>query len=1539
MTTFRTRPAVTGRAERDGRAAGDPAPRPPDHRLLRIFGRHAAPREPPSATSGRWFMLAWLLAFVILTANATGRTIFDTKLGVDIDPAGFYARLWHLWNPQEWFGTLQDQYIGYAIPMAPFYLAGQLLHLPVWITERLWLSLLIALGFWGMVRLTTSLRVGSQSSRLLAGAIYALWPTFTIVLGSTSAAVLPGILVPWALLPLVTGAARGSVLSAAARSGAVVLCMGGVNAVSTIDALVLPALYIVTHTRGRRRVSLGLWWSAAVAAATSWWMIPLLIQNGYSFNFLPYVEQAATTTKTMSATAFLRGTGNWTAYFNLGGPWLSAGWDIVTTPLAVLATALAAAVGLAGLARRDMPEARWLRLSVALAALVALAGYWGPLGGVFHTPVLNLLNGAFAPFRNVYKLEPVIAVAVTLGLAHAAGRGWQRRITVPGMPHQIASGLATAPVTAFVLAGLALPYLSGQILQPGSFTGVPRYWYHAADFLAAHAHDAPSLVVPADAHGTYLWGNPIDDPLEPLARSPWVERGLVPYGGAGSAMMLITAEHAIESGEQVTGLATYLQRAGIRYVVVRNDLNPATVGYTPPQVVHETLSLSGFRRVTGFGPLITGRQTDPHAPPQIRNVLPSYQAVEIYEAASGPQQPNGPATVLPLSQSTLVNGGPDSLLQLAGQDLLGTQPVIMAGDAAGTQPSRWLVTDGMRRADNAFGLINSNASYTYTATERNPPDDPFGGAGGQPRQLLPVTFGGQRSQQSQLSHQTVAVFSGAAGVTASSYGSWLAEAPQDDPANAFDGDASTAWTEGDPNTPTGQWIQITFKQPLDLPGSVGIRLLDDSSLRAIADLVQVATAAGQVSTAVAPSNNTQQVQVAPGRTGWLRVTITRAQRVTPGGAGAGIRDVLIPGVRVTRYLQPPETAPSGLTSPIAYSFHRQVPSPSTLASPAADPPLARTFTTPGPQTLSVAGSALALPGAALDAALDQLAPAEKSVLNVTASSTWGSLPQFGPANLFSAVNGTAWVSGSPNPVIHLSWRGNRRIDRMVLSPAFGISAAPDSVLVTSPNGTREANIGTDGVVQFVPALTTDRIDMTFPQIESLETVNTYTGQLVPLTVGLSRLQIPALNGLRVAVPDSATRFKLTCGQGPGLTIDGKSYQTAVSGTVGELTQFLPLHLTLCTPNGTLDLGQGRHWLTASAAGLFTATDVSLSAEPAATAAAGSTRSASAGAGARVIDVFSWQPEKRQLGIGPGPASYLEVHENANPGWAATLDGRQLKPVRLDGWQQGFVVPAGQGGIITLEFAPATLYHVALVLAALGVIALPAVAIRGERRRRHRQRALPAGSSAGTNWGRFAGSGGWATQSWGWFGDTGAGSRTGTGTRPGGAAGWVAPLALTALIFVIGGPVALAVPVLAILARRSPRWLSLLAFVGIVVAGVIAATAPQPTALGSGAFSAPAQICALVALAAVLTPQVSGPALRRLPGHGGPGDQGRHHRGGGHRSRSHRGRGRGDRGQSDRGGGDPGRGDRDQGDRGRGRGRGDHGLADRGCTDLGWGENR
>ena len=52
-------------------------------------------------------------------------------------------------------------------------------------------------------------------------------------------------------------------------------------------------------------------------------------------------------------------------------------------------------------------------------------------------------------------------------------------------------------------------------------------------------------------------------------------------------------------------------------------------------------------------------------------------------------------------------------------------------------------------------------------------------------------------------------------------------------------------------------------------------------------------------------------------------------------------------------------------------------------------------------------------------------------------------------------------------------------------------------------------------------------------------------------------------------------------------------------------------------------------------------------------------------------------------------------ENANDGWRATLGGRELTPLRVDGWMQGYLLPAGDGGRVTMEFTPNRLYQAGL----------------------------------------------------------------------------------------------------------------------------------------------------------------------------------------------------------------------------------------------------
>ena len=364
--------------------------------------------------------------------------------------------------------------------------------------------------------------------------------------------------------------------------------------------------------------------------------------------------------------------------------------------------------------------------------------------------------------------------------------------------------------------------------------------------------------------------------------------------------------------------------------------------------------------------------------------------------------------------------------------------------------------------------------------------------------------------------------------------------------------------------------------------------------------------------------------------------------------------------------------------------------------------------------------------------------------------------------------------------------------------------------------------------------------MSFPRVRQA-TIIASTGQLETLPLRLARLSVPALAGLRAVAPSGSAMFTLACGQGPALTVDGRVYQTSVSGTIGALSQYLPLRVRLCSPGGTLSLGAGRHTLTAAAPGPFAVTDLSL-----ASINPGPGTAVASGA-VRAVTVRSWQPDQRQLSIGRGAASYLEVHENYNPGWAATLNGQQLTPVRLDGWQQAFVVPAGAGGTVTLSFRPAATYHLVLVASLLAVALLLAITAWSFTPARQRA-AAPTGLTSDEGARREGGA-------------SRAARRRAGRYRAGRYSAWPIVAAVAALIFVAGGPVALAVPVLAWLARRPPRapgrtapgtWLPWVAFAGLAASGLLSAVRPFGEGL-FGPFGWPAQACALVALAAALIP--------------------------------------------------------------------------------------
>ncbi|MEU6380343.1 alpha-(1-_3)-arabinofuranosyltransferase family protein [Streptomyces sp. NPDC046909] len=1346
--------------------------------------RMSGPPEGPR--SRRWLLGFWAVVFVLFLAVHPGRQTFDTKLGVTVDPGRFFSDLGQLWQDQGSFGGISDQYAGYLWPMLPFYWLADAVRLPVWLAERLWLSLIVSVAFWGALRLAERLRVGSGASRLLAAVAYALWPVFTIVIGSTSAAALPGAFLPWVLLPLVDE--RYSARVAALRSAVLIPFMGGVNAAATLASLLPVGLYLLSRPAGPRQRKLIAWWVPGLVLATAWWWIPLLLLGFYGENFLPYVESARTTTETMSATEALRGGGNWVAYLHFGEAWLPAGWTVAASVVVIVCSALAAGLGLAGLARRDMPERRWLTLTVIVTALILLAGYGDAFGAPFHGVVQDWLNGGLVPFRNIYKFQTGLALALVLGLAHLVGVAAEARGARP------VRGRRFAPLVAavLILPGLMWPYLNGSILNPGSFQEIPKYWSATADWLKKYSPDSRALVVPATAHGIYTWGSTIDQPLDVVAESRWAQRDYVPFGTAGNRRAMDAVEQALMSGGEVPGLGDYLSRAGVYYVVVRNDLDPDQIGYVPTTTVKRTLEQSGYQRVTGLGPVMTGGRIVQDAPLAVEGLYPRQRAVEIYKPADSVPNPRQ-AGLLPVADTAVVSGGPESLLPLASE--LRGRPTVLTGDnhpGVGT-PALQITGDGLRRADTRFGLVNANTSYTYTSDERNAPGAAED-AGEKPRQILPTTG---------LDHQTVAQLRGARSVSASSYGNWLFHLPQYDPVNAFDGNPDTAWAEGALNSADGQWLRIEFSDDAyDMPSSFKVTPLPQESVRAAATKVRVETDKGSEDTILRSDGSTQTVKAPAGATSWMKLTILDSVERRSGLLGAGFSEITLPDVQVTRLLRLPTDAEDTDAAADLISLHRAA-DPTGLSATGTEAGLHRRFSTAAGGTYSFQATATPVPGEDLDQLLYEVAPTQDQRIVATADSTAALGAGLSARNLTDGDLTTAWIAGD-RPTIHLRWDGKQPVSELVLAPAGGLSTRPTEVNITSPDGAVIAGVDENGWVRF-PAITTDRLDITITHTAPITLYNPVVDEDLRLPVGLTEAYIPSLDQYRTPQPRDDRAFSLPCGEGPVVSVDRELYQTSVKGTVGDLTERRPVEVTLCQEgreDGELELSSGSHQVESGDAGPLTLTDITLTrgtvAEPTPTD--------------RDLRVRDWLGDRREVTVGSGAATYLTTYENYNDGWKATLNGKELSSVRLDGWQQGWRIPAGAGGTVKLSYEPAVTYDGALIGSAVAVAVLVGLVLWRRRSPNPDEPQVPP--------------------------------------PPPGL--WLGTVALTVVGVLIAGWFALLVPALALLAYRRHEWLVPIAFAALAGAGIAAATgAGEPVAAGHGAFGHTAQLLALMGLFAAV----------------------------------------------------------------------------------------
>jgi arabinofuranan 3-O-arabinosyltransferase len=1261
--------------------------------------------EGTTASTRRWRMRYAAVCLVLVTVclnTDSGRVAPDTKLDLTMAPGKFLARALTLWDAQGFAGQLQNQAYGYLFPMGPFFWLGHAVGMPAWAVQRLWWSALLCAAFLGLVVLAGRMGIGSPLSRLIGGAAYATTPHVVTLLGSNSIEALPTCVAPWVLVPLVGPAAIRTPRRAAALSGVAVLCLGGVNAAAASAALVPAALWLLFTRPVRQALRLGAWWLAAIVLATFWWVGPLLLLGRYSPPFLDYIESAGTTTQMNSLLESLRGTSDWVPY--LPGSGWHAGWLLLVQPALVLNSVVVVAIGVVGLVMFPRVHRGYLLTCLCVGLLILTFGHAGGVHGDYAGWAHGLLNGALAPLRNLHKFDLVIRLPLVLGLIHAIES--IRWGAVRAERH--ASGLIVSAVVVVAVIGTAAPLVALKANSSGSYPAIPAYWRQTASWLGEQHATGRSLLIPSSRFATYDWGRPPDEPLQPLAASAWEVRNAIPLVPPGHIRMLNAVEAQLDSGDGSPGLADYLARSGIEYLVVRNDLDYGAGGTTRPVIVHAALAQSpGLTRVAEFGPRIGvdsafGVTVDQHIQ------LP-YPAVEVWKV-------NGPAdervSLAPANSLTEVAGGSESLLPLITDGIVGSAPTVLAGDAGSALASSAVLTDGMRRREVDFGGNPSDQSATLSAS-----DD--GRLGAAARDYLPRGGSGTQSSAVLIGAKAISASSSAADADALP---GAPVAPIEMPYSAFDDDPATSWMSNLGAKASGQWIQIDFASPravsdlsINLPTTTG-RVRELTATTATGSVTTQTTGSGEVA-----------LPAPPGLTPFLRITFTRVESDNP-YAQVGIREVHLPGLKVRRTIDV-DLHRASAVSAIDFSAapgarqgcvlvtRRPVCAVGLTQLGEDNAAVDRTFRLGAGGTYTPAVTATPRAGSHLDALI---AKATGSRLRLAASSQAVPGPLAGAAAAMDGDLGSGWIA-SPNdssPTLTLTFPARVRLSSLTVAvDQYLAGTRPDSVTITSGSRSQVVPIDQRGRASF-HSIMTRQVRLSFSNSGGLAGSYDPTSRTYKVMgMGISELRLPGIHAASRASTDPKV-VQLPCGSGPTLRVDGEAIPTWATTNVARLRGLSPVTFRPCGSGSAITLVSGQHNVVLSSTPEWTAAGIVLR---------GDSPAKPSGTAAGTAEVRQWGSTSRAVQLGArGADSVLVVHENVNAGWEASLDGVALRPVTIDGWQQGYLVPAGRAGVVTIEFGPQRPFRAALLLGVIGICLLALLAAIPGRARTTRRSTAASG---------------------------------------------------------------------------------------------------------------------------------------------------------------------------------------------------------------------
>lgn len=1222
-----------------------------------------------------------LLTWAVAWAPPAGLIVPDTKNDLYVSPARFLARSLHLWDPQSTWGVMQNQAYGYLFPMGPFFALGAEI-LPVWVVQRLWWMLLLSVGLGAMLWLLRELGIRSSWVMTIGALSYVLSARVVTTISGLSSEALPALLAPLILAPLVR-CSNGLIgpRRAAAISGCALLATGGVNATATAWAAVPAALWLLTRAQWWRQ-PLTWWWGGSVLLASAWWLGPLLLLGRFSPPFLDWIESASVVAAPIELLDVVRGTSHWLGHLVLpAGPWWPAGHDLVSSPALVLATTFIAGLGLASLSRRGMPHRRFLLLTVVLGLIVMSISLTGPLASPASESAQRLLDGPLAPLRNFHKADLLVRLPLSISLAF----GLERLANVKD-PQRLARVARTAPwLAAAAIVAVASPGFVGRAAPPGAFPGMASQWEEVAAWVDARGTAGRSLIVPASTFAEYTWGRPIDEPLRALADAPFAVRDGVPLTPANTIRFLDAIERRLQSGRDSDGLAAALGRAGVQYLILRNDLDTRwTGGVSPVHARSALLSTPDLKRVASFGRAQPNEVGDVVAPVEVfevtRDISPEVQIFDV-DALVG------------------ASGSSDALLQLADAGI--TTPVIFDGDNTdAVDLTRRVETDAYQARGRAFGSTRGrdftdlvSADEDIALRDYRPWADPTLRANRTYVGLSAVTASSSIAREQSLAELR----------------------PEHGVAAAVDGDGSTSWLAyGDPQ-PT---IRIQLSEPTNL-SRVEIRLVPESSLTrsgvAAPTRIRVTSDAGEVDHDLDPGLGHVSVDLPPGPTSQVSVAIVDTRAGPPEGTLTGLAGITLLSVEAlpTVVLPRPETSESSdaillgswegtQDGCVATSFGALRCLADGARRSDESSGLNRLIAVTRSGEFSVEGTLER--DSTADRGSASIAGASLHVSSLRPSAT-------SARSLIDADSRTAWSPNSddrtPRIVVEFDMAQPIEEIRLVTRDGWAARYRP-FVEIAVDETVHVARLSRDGSIT-IPRSEGSRFELRL-------LLDTGDPNALP-SLEVERLLIPALG------EESSLPVVASCGEGPSLVVGGSSVPTRVVGVADSRLGLQPVRFESCSaidlPSHTAQLVILERWRDFRPQSM---TLTRLGTPPIVATSSAVT--------------FSREtPTRIEAEIPSGERARIVVlDENSNDAWVARLDGQPLTEQVVDGFRQGFIIGPGLSGSLVIDFEADGPYRTALLLgSALSLLCLLGALWPGDRERR----VIPPAARMRPAWARLA----------------------------------------------------------------------------------------------------------------------------------------------------------------------------------------------------------